>query len=843
MPARRFGSASNGFRFYLLTPVFMAALMATLRAMLMATLTAAFIALPMTAGAAQAGGPTALQRDAQGAVPWWNPASLSTAGAPAPGRDAPVANWSSIGPFGGEIADVAASPVDPNLLLAGLAPANSSGTLFRSVDGGAHWSAVSTFDNNSVWDVEFTPTGTAYVGTNESVWRSTNGGANWTRLQLGIGLNDQVFDVSVDPNTATTLWVGVGDAQGNQTQTVLRSTDGGTTWANRTPPMATPISCKGIAIKRTDSTRIYACFAGAFGGGALWVSTNGGNSWMNRSTGLPDRPMNDVIHDGTRVLVCGGQLFGSQTFGLYASTNDGQNWTPLHAGWPSLVINDIAQDPVNPTTFLVASQGRGVFQSTNNGTSWSYGIGGTGTFPVNSVRFAPGSSSRILLGLNSLGVWQSLDSGTSFNAINTGIAGVNTVNIAGNPVNPQEYAVSFQGANDGGIYTSLDAGQTWELEPLPGTRYTDVVFSPAGALYAISDGPSSIAPEGIYRRNLDGTWTGLGPDQGPLFETELRAFVFSSYNSNLILASGDDFGVAGSEGTVWISTNSGSTWTKTYEGPAGDIVFDVAWVDDGTDMTAVGAVTNFGGAGGALRCTDGGWTWVNSSAGIPGDARGCALSSPPGQPMTFYYADMMYSIGSGGLYKTTNAGLTWLPTGYVGTGAVTDVLCDPVNADNIFIGRPAPEFVLASSNGGATFSPFNTGLAAAGFPNSLGYAAGDVPKLLLSTSKGSFATFLLTAAGLPDGGVSRVSSLAAWPNPSLGGVSFRLPEQTTGAAELRIFDAQGALVRTLHGGRADAGGSLFWDGRSAGGAPVAAGMYWAKLVGNRSEPCTITILR
>lgn len=36
-------------------------------------------------------------------------------------------SWSPIGPFGGEVEDVAGSPVDPSLVVAGLAPGGSVG--------------------------------------------------------------------------------------------------------------------------------------------------------------------------------------------------------------------------------------------------------------------------------------------------------------------------------------------------------------------------------------------------------------------------------------------------------------------------------------------------------------------------------------------------------------------------------------------------------------------------------------------------------------------------------------------------------------------------------------------
>src|SRR5690606_11368636 len=125
---------------------------------------------------------------------------------------------------------------------------------------------------------------------------------------------------------------------------VVRSTDGGLTWVDRTPPHAEPMSGTGFAIDPANGYIVVATFAGAFGGGEVWVTDDGGLSWTDRSAGLPTAsPVRAAAYDGARFLVVGGQLFGSQNFGVYASDDLGATWTPLHEpGWPSRAITDIA---------------------------------------------------------------------------------------------------------------------------------------------------------------------------------------------------------------------------------------------------------------------------------------------------------------------------------------------------------------------------------------------------------------------------------------------------------------------------------------------------------------------
>jgi hypothetical protein len=658
-----------------------------------------------------------------------------------PEKLAPLpANWQALGPFGGDIADVQVSPANANIVLAALAPASGAGGgLYRSTDAGANWTTVATLANEACYRIAFAPDGTAYVATLDSVWKSTNGGSSFSATNLGIGLNDQVFGLTIDPTNPLRIWCGVADALGSQPVNVMLSVNGGTSWSNKTPPLASPMTCAGIAVDPLDNQRIYACFAGAFGGGAVWVSTNGGTSWSNKSAGLPGNPMNTIVHDGTRVLVGGGQPFGSQSVGVYACTNDGTTWTPLSDGtWPSLFVNDIAIDPNNVNTLLVASAGKGVFRSVNGGTSWDFSVGGTGPLTVKSVAFAPGSSTTIFLGNSSNAVWKSTTPTPAFGPSSAGIGALDVFSVAGNPLNEREIAVAFQGQNDGGVYSTLDGGLTWKLEALPGTRYSNVRFTAAGQLFAISSGPSSVAPEGLYRR--DGTtWTGIGPDQGSLYESDLFCMRFSTNSPGLIWAAGADFGVAGHEATVWRTLNGGGIWTKVYEGPSAafDVVHDLHVVDPAADTTLLAAFTEGGATGGVLRSINSGASFAPSGTGLSPTAQCNCLSVSPTDPGEIYVSNSESTLKPG-LYRSTDGGQSWTPTGF--TGSATNVAADQHVAATLYISTNDATKLQVSTNDGASFSAYNTGLTSAGFVRDLRPAAGTAAQILLTSNVGSFRT-------------------------------------------------------------------------------------------------------
>ena len=623
--------------------------------------------------------------------------------------------WVSLGPPGGDVFDVAASTLDANIVLAGLAPGGSfGGTLYRSIDGGNTWSEVPALDGTSVFDIEFAPDGTAYLGTQDSVRKSTDSGLTWVTLNLGIGANDQVFDVAIDPSDPSILWAGIADASGSQPVNVMRSTDGGATWTNRTPPHA-PMSGRGIAVDPNDSNTVIAVFGGDFGGGEAWVTTDDGDSWTDRSAGLPGNPLNAVVYDGTRLLVGGGLLFGSQFVGLYESPDLGVTWTPLHDGtWPILVVEDIAVDPTDSARIFVAIDGGGVNRTTDGGATWQVGVGGSQALAGRSIRFRPGNSQELFLGTSSLAVFRSTNGGDTFVQSSEGISELDLFSIDANSLNPDEIAVAFQGQNNGGVLSSTDAGTTWLLESAPPTRYSAVGFAPDGTLYAISSGPSSVAQEGLYRREDNGSWTPLGPDQGSLYESDLNTMRFSLNNADLILLGGSDFGVAGFEGTIWRSTNAGLSWTKVFESATGTIerVTDLEIVEDGTDQNMVAAWNSESGdnIGGALRSTDNGASWFDSSAGLPGFFRGPRLCASPTNPQNLFVSASL-SFQSGGLFRTTDSGISWASTGWTGNQTVGDVACHPIDDQMLFVTQlSGGDAVLRSQDGGATFAPFANGL-------------------------------------------------------------------------------------------------------------------------------------
>jgi photosystem II stability/assembly factor-like uncharacterized protein len=633
--------------------------------------------------------------------------SLSAAVDAPPRAAAASATWRALGPDGGDVADVAASPVASGVVLAGLSPVSGPGALYRSTDAGASWTRQAFPAGVGVNDIEFAADGTAYIGTFGGLLRSVDDGQNWSLVDLGIGQSQGVVDVTLVPSQPQTIWVALVNPFGSQPVVLMRSTDGGSSWSDRSPPLPSPLNGSGVAVDPGNPSTVMATFKGDFSGGAVWVSTNGGVQWNDRSAGLPNNPINTVVHDGSRFLIGGGRLFASQFVGLYATTSLGVQWTPLHnASWPQLMVDSIAIDPANPAVILAATPAAGVNRSVDGGQTWQTGIGATAALTTRSVRFMPGSSTRVLLGADSTGVLRSDNAGSSFVISSAGIRELNITAIQSNPLNSAEIAASHAGENNGGVYTSTDSGSSWVLEPLPPTRYQAVAFAPNGTLYAASTGPSSVAAEGLYRREGNGTWTALGPDQGPLFETNVLAIAFDPDNPQAILLGGADFGnVQGNDATVWRSANAGASWSKRFEGQEGVEVQDLQMRSGGSVVAAVDGTAD-PQQGGALRSANGGLDWAPALQGLPGFARlgrVCLAADDH-----FMLAVWTSFLGSARVYRSVD-GASWQATAWNGP-VTSDIACDPTIANRLYLSMLAAPWVLRSDDQGGTFTPFDAGL-------------------------------------------------------------------------------------------------------------------------------------
>ena len=108
--------------------------------------------------------------------------------------------------------------------------------------------------------------------------------------------------------------------------------------------------------------------------GAFWVSENDGETWIERSSGLPNAYVRSIAPSqhklGRLYLAATGLNYDDFSTYLFVSENHGKNWNPINGNLPGEIANVILEDLQNEKIIYVGSS-RGVYISINRGTTWS----------------------------------------------------------------------------------------------------------------------------------------------------------------------------------------------------------------------------------------------------------------------------------------------------------------------------------------------------------------------------------------------------------------------------------------------------------------------------------------
>ncbi len=221
-----------------------------------------------------------------------------------------------------------------NYLCAGIS--SYTGNVYTSTDNGRSWTEKDTSFRQNIYcfaQIDSTIFAGTYDGLHQSgVHKSTDNGISWIDASNGLGNNPVKELVSL----ATYLFAGTNG------EGIYRSSDNGASWmeVNTSNVPFLSLVCNENNI-----------FAGAYGNrGNIFVSTDNGNNWSIRDSGLTDNSVN-ALASGE------GYLFAGTNSGLYVSSNNGSSWTYDSVGVPAQAsgINTLAV--VNSHLYVATSNG------------------------------------------------------------------------------------------------------------------------------------------------------------------------------------------------------------------------------------------------------------------------------------------------------------------------------------------------------------------------------------------------------------------------------------------------------------------------------------------------------
>lgn len=602
-----------------------------------------------------------------------------TGGAPtlkAGGPGAPpttmAANWTLIGPTtsipsggggAGRVNFIRFDPTNSNIIYVG----SPGGGLWKSTNSGTTWATqtdqlavIGTTDlaihpTNPLIQYLATGDGEAQDTYSIGVLKTTDGGTTWatTGLSWLITQGRTISRLLINPQNPNTVFAATSNG-------VYRTRNAGASWTQIATAVA---NIKDIEYRPTDTTIVYAVSTGTF-----YKSTNGGTTFATTSTGLPAAAscsrLSVAVTAANNAYV---YVLASNTaygyLGLYRSTDNGATFTTRSTtpnilgysatgataggqGWYDLAL---AISPLNADQVMVG--GVNIWRSTNGGTGWTLNAEWTGSgvpyvhADIHAIEYLPGSGTTIHAGCDG-GMFRTTNSGVAWSDLSNGLQISQAYRIGLSTTNANLLNTGWQ---DNG--TARWTGTAAWTRPLGG------------------DGMECIVD-----------WSNANNQFGELYYGDIR------------------------------KTTTGGNYTTTCVSSGGTGVnADGDWVTPYIQAPSV-AATMFVGKAQVYRNTTSGtgtWTQVGTISGGTGNV--IALANAASNINYIYAAkiDRFYACTTGAAFVDRTAGL---PTA---SAAISYICIDPLNASRVWVtfsGYSAANKVWYSPDAGVTWSNYSTGL-------------------------------------------------------------------------------------------------------------------------------------
>ncbi|MDX2474644.1 MAG: glycosyl hydrolase [Candidatus Krumholzibacteria bacterium] len=285
------------------------------------------------------------------------------------------------------------APTNPDVVWVGSGENNSQRSVaygdgvYKSVDGGQSWNnmglkrslhigrvIVHPADENVVFVAAMGPLWGP--GGDRGVYKSVDGGENW-ELVFEIDENTGVVDLVMDPTDPDVLyaasyqrrrhiWTLINGGPGSG---IHKTTDGGRTWTELSSGLPdVDMGRIGLAISPAAPRTVYAIIEAADDKGGFFRSTDAGESWQKMSDHVAGSPQyyNELVADPFNA----DRIYSQDTF-LQVTEDGGKTWNRLSVRSKHVDDHALWIDPANTDHLLTGCDG-GVYETFDRGSNWRF---------------------------------------------------------------------------------------------------------------------------------------------------------------------------------------------------------------------------------------------------------------------------------------------------------------------------------------------------------------------------------------------------------------------------------------------------------------------------------------
>ncbi len=390
---------------------------------------------------------------------------------------------------------------------------------------------------------------------------------------------------------------------------IFRSTNGGNSWSKSNFP-STLYGNGVMSIVKNPSGYLFAC--GLFPG--IYISTDDGINWTQQA--------DTTIGFFSMGAAPNGYLYGSKASyqGIWKSTNNGIHWIRVY--------QPASQYPwifVDHQGYIFAAADYGLIRSTDGGNTWQQS--GYGQIHVPSPGYAEDLNGNLYLG-NYNGIFKSTNSGTNWVLLRNFQSIVWSITCTPN-------GDVYCGNGEGAIFKSTDSGNNWiEL------FHSQIQGSAAQVFAMVSTADSKIYAGLNYLGIVRSTDNGVNWDR-------FNSGILNGFISCLKVTSGNNVYAGTYNDGLHRSTDGGNSWVLSAL--PNKYIFSMGYSSQGYFF-----VSTTSQQGGMLRSTDEGINWEKINSGFNANLANVIETKSP----AFVFAGTQ-----SGFYMSSNNGDNWSLTG------------------------------------------------------------------------------------------------------------------------------------------------------------------------------------